>query len=147
MKGNLEPRDAQILHTLSSDGQIDLELAISACVGTSRKHSPHGLANVSLDIIIYGPKNLSDELGDFFQVCNEYLQDPVGCSRNVRYCNPHRFSSLDEEAPLTFDFQTASSQAQLDDVPDENDLLESLNAPTDLPKMGTPLLLETPLLQ
>ncbi|KAF2493310.1 hypothetical protein BU16DRAFT_563473 [Lophium mytilinum] len=147
VEGLLGPREAQILQTLSKDEQIDLELAISAQSERSTKHTVRGVVQRSLKTIIYGPASLSDEVGEFLQACNVYLQDPIGCHRNVRYRNPHRLSSLDDDGPMTFDFQSSHTQLQLTDVDDEHDLLEALNAPTNLPETESPLQLETPLLQ
>lgn len=51
----------------------------------------------TLSITIFGPLELFEEIGSFFQEHNVYLQDPLQCDRHVRYCNPHRLSSMDLE--------------------------------------------------
>lgn len=47
----------------------------------------------SIDISIYGPLELFDEIGDWFQDYDVFLQDPRACNLDVRYLNPHRLSS------------------------------------------------------
>ncbi|KAF4311501.1 SNF2-related protein [Botryosphaeria dothidea] len=56
-----------------------------------------------LDAIVYGPYGLFEDVGDFTQECNLYLQDPVGCICNLPYINPHRLSKA-EHPPMTYDF-------------------------------------------
>lgn len=99
--GTLESRAAEALFILGADGQLELQLSYSAisepCKGQSRK-----LAG-SLNVILYGPKDLADDVGDFVGKCGYYLQDPSGCDRDVPYCNPQCLSSLDGDLPMTFD--------------------------------------------
>jgi len=100
----------------------------------------------ALTIIVYGPLGLFDDVGDFFQTCNMYLQDPVGCDRNVRYCNPHRLSGLDVEAPMTLDLDSAHHM-HISEISGNIDLLEGLNAHIDLPETESPPALVTSLLR
>ncbi|OCL07433.1 hypothetical protein AOQ84DRAFT_377686 [Glonium stellatum] len=89
---------------------------------------------------------LFDDVGDFFQIYELYLQDPIGCDRNVRYCNPHRLSSLDEEAPMTFDLDSVHQHMHVSEIGGITDLLEGFNAPIDLPESEPPAKLVTSLL-
>jgi len=42
-----------------------------------------------LDIILYGPSELEEAMGQFLSQHRMYLQDPLHCDRNVPYRNPH----------------------------------------------------------
>lgn len=48
-----------------------------------------------LEIIIYGPPILSENIGSFLRQFDIRLQEPVGSIRNVRYLNPHQTSVVD----------------------------------------------------
>ncbi|KAF9893205.1 hypothetical protein FE257_011628 [Aspergillus nanangensis] len=57
----------------------------------------------SMNMIVYGPMELFQDVGEFFQDNECYLQGPQGCDRNVRYRNPHCISGLDPDPSWTFD--------------------------------------------
>ncbi len=103
----------------------------------------------SLWIIIYGLAYLYEDLGDFFQDYDIYLQDPRGCDRDVRYCNPHRLSSIDlASCPMTSELglQEAPFGAfNLEDAPRQPDLLTILDSQGDLPEAPQPDAIQTPL--
>lgn len=109
----------------------------------------------SLDIILYGPIELSKHICTFIEECNEYLedhcklylQDPLGCDRNVRYCNPHRLPPLDPEC-IQFTFDLTHKQhnlMELEDIGPRPELLEILNSQEDLPEALQPPSIATPL--
>lgn len=107
-----------------------------------------GPPKCTIDIILYGPPELSEALCTFLDECNEhledgqklYLQDPVGCSRNVPYCNPQRLPPLDPTS-VSFTFELAQKRplhVDLDDVAPRPELLELLNSQEDLPEAIQP---------
>ncbi|KAM0511546.1 hypothetical protein ACHAPE_009799 [Trichoderma viride] len=59
-------------------------------------------------MILFGPHSLFEDVGSFFEEYNLYLQDPVGCSQNVLYRNPHKLfvnkvsDSVQTETPPQF---------------------------------------------
>ncbi|PON22550.1 hypothetical protein TGAM01_v208634 [Trichoderma gamsii] len=73
-----------------------------------------------LDMILFGPHSLFEDVGSFFEEYNLYLQDPVGCSQNVLYRNPHRLSAesgpdiwtfnLDKEVAAPFSVENAQTR-------------------------------------
>lgn len=100
----------------------------------------------SLNIIIYGPVELFEDIGSFFQDHDIFLQDPVGCERNVRYFNPHRLPSLDPMLiKFTFDLtaKPLSHVVELDDVDSRPKLLDILNSQEDLTEKSQPRLVRT----
>lgn len=71
-------------------------------------------------MILFGPHSLFEDVGSFFEEYNLYLQDPVGCSQNVLYRNPHRLSAesgpdiwtfnLDKEVAAPFSVENAQTR-------------------------------------
>ena len=145
MEGVVGLREAQVLCALSQDSQLDMQIFLSPSDNGIKEERDQQSA-AALTIIVYGPLDLFDDVGDFFQTCDMYLQDPVGCDRNVRYCNPHRLSGL-EEAPMTLDLDSARHHMHISEITRNIDLLEGLNAPIDLPETESPPALVTSLLR
>ncbi|KDN69905.1 putative WD domain-containing protein [Colletotrichum sublineola] len=128
-----------------------LELANSE----KRFRGPNLMTKCSLEIILYGQGNHSDDISLFIDQCNElledqlklYLQDPVGCDRNVRYCNPQRLPPLDSTIyPYTQDLeQKRQSFVKSEDLEPPPELLELLDSQEDLPEALQPPAIATPL--
>ncbi|WDK10480.1 WD domain-containing protein [Colletotrichum graminicola] len=104
---------------------------------------------------LYGQGSHSDDISLFIDQCNElledqpklYLQDPVGCDRNVPYCNPQRLPPLDPTTyPHTLDLeQKRQSFVELEDLEPPPELLELLDSQEDLPEALQPPAIATPL--
>lgn len=96
----------------------------------------------TLSVIVYGPKNMCENVGDFFQEIDMYLQDPKCCNLNVKYCNPHRLSSLNlDECPMTSDLDASVlhlDTALFEDVSRETGLLEIFDSSQNLPEAPQP---------
>lgn len=86
--GRFDDRSAEILCVICEDPLVELQLMLTR---VKRLHQRGSLP--SLSAILYGPKWLSEDIGAFCQDSEIYLQDPLGCDRDVLYCNPHRISS------------------------------------------------------
>ncbi|KAL8357956.1 hypothetical protein RB598_002644 [Gaeumannomyces tritici] len=91
----------------------------------------------TLSLTIYGPADMSRDVGVFFQEADVYLQDPKNCDRNVKYCNPHRLSSLDH-CPMVFDLAKESASAEAILFADSNALEPVPDAHGDLPESHSP---------
>jgi hypothetical protein len=100
-----------------------------------------------VSIILYGPHGLTENVGEFFQDVDMYLQDPQGCDWDVTYCNPHRLSSLDmDSCPMTSELSKPGrelDQCLFQAVPSESDVLEVLDAHQDLPETPQPELIRS----
>ena len=113
------------------------------------------LGAVSLDcelsIIVYGPEELLNNVGEFFQDLDMYLQDPKDCCWDVKYCNPHRLSSSDiNSCPMTSSLGVKDAdldQTLFQIIPGESDVLEVLDAVQDMPEAPQPKLIIPPLKQ
>lgn len=91
--------------------------------------------------------NLSEELGTFFQDYDIYLQDPLDCDLDVRYCNPHRLSSVDlASCPMTSNLNSVKDVLEAFDLqaaPRHSELLAILDAHEDLPEASQPCAIQT----
>lgn len=110
----------------------------------STKRSRYGTMSVpcTLSLILYGPLDLGEDLGNFFQQMELYLQDPKGCDLNTKYANPHRLSSLKlEECPMTHSLQPPAlfvDQAVFQNTASDVDILDIFNAQQNLVESPQP---------
>lgn len=103
----------------------------------------------SLEITVYGPFELFDEIGSWFQEYSVYLQDPVNHvgRQDVKYCNPHRLSADDFDACVLVSEVLSSGRGLVgfEDITDRPDLLEVLSTRADLAESSQPAAVRTPL--
>ncbi len=94
----------------------------------------------TLDITVYGPRDLLEEIGDWFQEYDVYLQDPLLCHLDVKYFNPHKLSADDiDSCPMVSDVvRQVSRSLQLQDVADRPDLLDVLSNGSELEETEQP---------
>ncbi|KAK3376276.1 SNF2 family N-terminal domain-containing protein, partial [Lasiosphaeria ovina] len=131
-------------------GQASLRLQ-AFCAASDVHSQPTGQSRLrfgpvavpcSLSIIVYGPWDLCEDVGEFFQDLDMYLQDPRGCDMDVKYCNPHRLSSLDiDNCPMTSDPSLTGltlDQDLFENITRDNDVLGILDAHQDLPEAPQP---------
>ncbi|KAF5536493.1 alpha-1,6-mannosyltransferase subunit [Fusarium napiforme] len=112
----------------------------------SGKRMPGYSAQCTLEIIIYGPLDLSQDVGSFFEEYDLYLQDPVNGKRNVRYHNPHRLSVNPSDVKYTFDLGHATAPlASTIDINDHSELLDIIFSHQDLAEAAQPRSIRTPL--
>lgn len=94
----------------------------------------------TLSITMFGPLELFEEIGSFFQEHNVYLQDPLQCNRHFRYCNPHRLSSTDlKRCVWTSDLgRTTTQLVELTGTVPTPELLDAITFTQDLPEANQP---------
>ena len=83
---------------------------------------------VSLSVILYGPMQLFDEIGEFLERCSEFLQSPLHCDRNLPYRNPQSLSGKDHNPPMTFQLESDLYPPQVETMvqgPDPSSALET----------------------
>ena len=150
----MNPEFTYLISPLLEEKALELEASSSVAEDTSKsvsrgklRYLPALSRRCSLDVIIYGPVELFEDIGSFFQEYDLYLQDPIGCKRNVRYCNPHRLP-LRDTAINKFTFDLAKRIAhgvEMEDVDALPELLDILNSQEDLPETPQPRLIKTTL--
>ncbi|KAG8668042.1 hypothetical protein FPOAC1_007403 [Fusarium poae] len=132
VSGQIPPEYSQMIQDLLDE--TCLELHVSCIIGgfqsADAMKSPHGPSTIpcSLEISVYGPLSIFEELGAWFEHYQVYLQDPRECHREVRYCNPHRLSTDDiSTCSLLSDFiSQSSSSLELVSTANQSDLLDEL---------------------
>ncbi|CAN9407321.1 unnamed protein product [Alternaria alternata] len=109
--------------------------------------SSHSAISCSLDLTVYGPKELFEEIGEWLQEHNVYLQDPKVCHMDVKYWNPHRLSSTDPEScPFVSQVVLFSSGvAQFQEIEEQPDLLDIISGQDDLEETAAPKMIRATL--
>ncbi|KAL1798026.1 hypothetical protein ACET3X_004632 [Alternaria dauci] len=138
--GRFDDRSAEILRAICEDPLVDLQLVLMPA-----KHPRLKGSLTPVSAILYGPRWLSEDIGTFCQDCEIYLQDPLGCDRDVPYCNPHRLSSDQGADCTTFELRKASADVVVTQL-HIADALDILSAPRVLSELDTPRWLKTELL-
>lgn len=108
--GEFQPRTAEILRVLSAEHSLSLQLFTRVSQnqiswmtkGNKRKREKQVI--VAIWVIIYGPIDLAQAVGDFAVECGINLQDPIYPVRNVVYKNPHLLAVPGEETVTTSSF-------------------------------------------
>ncbi|PSN61328.1 hypothetical protein BS50DRAFT_504751 [Corynespora cassiicola Philippines] len=137
--GRLDDHTREALSTLQADGELHLQLTYSTTPLTPENSTkpPRGTVGF-LSTILYGPRGRLYDVGYFTAQCGHYLEDPLGCDRNVPYLNPQCLSSIYEEPPMTFDLINLG-QHQVDDfMPKPCDLLAGFETTDELGESHTP---------
>jgi SWI/SNF-related matrix-associated actin-dependent regulator of chromatin subfamily A3 len=148
----LSERTFDLMHQLAVHGGVTFQILQQQCA-TGGIHGPARIElrkaavspAVRLNVVLYGPKRVSTNVGDFLQECEQYLQQPEGCDRNVRYVNPHCLSADDEAEVMTFELGTIMSKTENESLNQDVDVLAYLNSEEVLEEADQPLCVRTPL--
>jgi hypothetical protein len=95
--GQIQNEHCSMIETLLQDGTIIMTVACIPEVQSKGKTKTRSrlMLPCTLEITIYGPLDLFEEIGEWFQDCEVYLQDPDKYQLDAKYCNPQRMSSYD----------------------------------------------------
>lgn len=143
--GWLDNYGSKLLSTLAADNELILQLVTLSTPVTAKTERKTLKDAMSLGVIMYGPKYRFSHVGDFMTKAGCYLDDPVGCDRNVPYMNPQYLCSLHEEPSMTFEL------LQLQQTVVENfsraslDVLSGFETTDDFDLSDTPTALRTKL--
>ncbi|KAF4985603.1 hypothetical protein FDECE_16440 [Fusarium decemcellulare] len=152
-RGRVASEFVYVISALLGEPALELEVNVSVSdeeSGSFSKNKAGRMAGYSvpctLEIIIYGPIELFDDIGSFFEDHDLYLHDPTNCQRNVPYCNPHWFTT-DSSVPR-FTSQLTLEVVQpvaVEDIDTQPDLLDILNSNHDLAEAEQPQAIKTTL--
>ena len=153
VSGSILTQHARLIQALLDEPALQIEVRCTIeSDGQQTRKSRRPLARMIpcvLSIILYGPMELFEEIGEFFQDYDMYLQDPRACTREVKYYNPHRLSSADlESCPMTSDVGRVGfleAGTDLLDAPAPPDLLALLNSQGDLAETDQSTVIKTSL--
>lgn len=148
IQGRISSAYAKMMHGILGETSLRLEVscvvdlaqASKACDQVSSQRQCH------LDITLFGPVDLFDEIGSYLEGYEVYLQDPIqNCKQDFRYCNPHRLSSEDvSSCPFLSDFLAQNSQPiGLKTISHKPDLLDVLSSHAELNEHPQPRAIRT----
>ncbi|KAK4060672.1 hypothetical protein Trihar35433_10080 [Trichoderma harzianum] len=152
--GTIDSDYTHLTDLLQNEAELDLQLTCTLDLSRSsgagkRTSSSFYLHEIpcTISIIIYGPLEMLTDIGNFFQTCEIYLQDPSDCDRNVRYCNPHRLSSTNmNSCPWTSELKThLKNLIEMKPISPLPELLDVLESSEKLPEAMQPDAIRTPL--
>ncbi|KAK2593643.1 hypothetical protein QQS21_008647 [Conoideocrella luteorostrata] len=124
-----------------------LNLYISCTIDDSQTSETKKTTRISmmlpcfLEITVYGPSELFDEIGTWFEQYQIYLQDPRDSHLEAKYYNPHRLSSDDIASCLLVSevIDQGPKALQLETITDQPDLLDMLSSHEDLEEAPQPV--------
>jgi hypothetical protein len=143
-----------LIDDLLEENELELEVSVyfvedGHSSGSKRRTQPQPAFSSArpclLDIVLYGPFQLFEDIGSYLQDHEIYLQDPIGCKRHARYCNPHRLPPLDIEA-VVFTSNIAGlhgNAVEMQDIEHRPELLEVLDSLQDLEEAVQPPAVKT----
>lgn len=151
-----------MVHSLLDEAEIELDVfcTVDDAVGDLSKVARTSVVvswPCQLDLTLYGPKRLLDELGAWLEDSNIFLQDPLECladGRDAIYHNPQRLSTaLDPGSCILVSELVLKKQQQqkqsvpftLQDLPPPPDVLEVLNSHIRLAEAAQPGAIRTSL--
>ena len=144
--GHVDSRVGQILEILAADGELALQLGLSACpIAAEPVTKPSRVATHYLRIVIYGPRHRLGDVGYFVTQCSLYLEDPVGCDRNVPYMNPQCLFSFHEHLTMTFDLPQLLRQTFGGFTRTSSDILSEFETTDSIEESSDPKALRTSL--
>ena len=124
-------------------GEEDLTLHV-ICVGGERTPAKKNgrstiLQPCTLELSVYGPGDMFDDIGSWFQEYEIYLQDPRICHLEAKYCNPHRLSSDNlDYSPMVSEVVHKTLVLTPKEVPERRDFLDILSSHVDLVETPQP---------
>lgn len=152
IQGRVVSDYGQIIHGLLDESSLQLEVFCSVDSETASNNTRAGRVlmkhHCTLSITVYGPLELFDEIGTWFQEYELYLQDPTRVGElDVRYCNPHRLSSNDlSSCVLISEFIAQNSTLfGFEEFVGQPDLLDILSSHADLEEAPQPTAIHTTL--
>jgi len=149
--GKLTAEHGQMIQSLLEESSLQL-FATCTLDAEPTVQKPNRVASqlfrpCTLDITIYGPEDLFEDIGAWFQEYDLYLQDPCRVHLDTKYCNPHKLSVDDiDSCPTVSDAVRQSSRSLLlHDVPDRPDLLDLLSNGSELEETQQPVVIRAAL--
>lgn len=149
--GRIAAEHGQMIQSLLEENTIQLfamcTLDAEQTVRKANRVTPQPFRPCTLGLTIYGPEDLFDDIGIWFQDYGLYLQDVRYVHLDTKYCNPHKLSvgSIDS-CPMVSDVVRQSSKSiLLEDIPDQPDLLDLLSHEDELEEAQQPSVIYTEL--
>jgi hypothetical protein len=130
--GKLEERTAKIFANLLTEQGIAFQM-YSQNVGRKPTSKVKGgkkcgsrTSQSLINVIIYGPAELCEPVGEYLTKCSIFLQDPVQSDRDVFYKNPHILSRA-EKPILISELSIATADVQVQEFDTSQDIFSQLS--------------------
>ncbi|PHH86173.1 hypothetical protein CDD83_10629 [Cordyceps sp. RAO-2017] len=147
--GHIPSKYGQMIQGLLNDESLQLEVSCIVESEPAGRHQPRAFARVPcvLEMTVYGPIEIFDEIGSWFEEYDVFLQDPQLCHLDVKYCNPHRLSSADlDSCPMVSEvIARRPGLVHLQAIEQRPDLLDILDSSLDLEEAPQPRAIRTTL--
>ncbi|KAL2046939.1 hypothetical protein N7G274_000957 [Stereocaulon virgatum] len=140
---------------LQEDPSLDLQAYVVPAVAQRSIHNRNKqhvkasalspIKSVSLSVILYGPMEILDFIGEILSQCSEYLQPPLRCNRNVPYMNPQSLFRRDGAPLTTFQLQSELSLSSVEAMDQNEDPSAVLETEDSLPETEAPAVIRTTL--
>ncbi|EAQ87139.1 hypothetical protein CHGG_03758 [Chaetomium globosum CBS 148.51] len=149
--GKIAEEHGQMIQSLLEESNIQLfamcKLDSEPTVAKPNRVASQLFRPCTLDLTIYGPEDLFEDIGTWFQDYGMYLQDVRHVHLDAKYCNPHKLSVDDiDSCPMVSDVVRQSSRSLLlENVPDRPDLLDLLSNGNELEETPQPTAIRTAL--
>jgi hypothetical protein len=145
IEGAIASDHGQMIQGLLDDTTLTLYVScIYDSESADRRNTRIGMQSpCTLEITVYGPYELFEQIGTWFEDYDIYLQDPRVCQWDVKYCNPQKLSSNDLTAcPLLSEVVTQRlGLINLQDMVERPDLLDLISSQDDLDESPQPSLI------
>lgn len=145
--GRITAEHRQMIHGLLEESSLQL-FATCTLDAELTVQKPNRVASqlfrpCTLDITIYGPEDLFEDIGSWLQEQDLYLQDPRQVHFDAKYYNPHKLSVDDiDSCPTVSEVVRQSSRSLLlQDVPDRPELLDLLSNGSELEETQQPVVI------
>lgn len=150
IKGRIPTEHGQMIQSLLDEAGLELYAIYNLDGNTASKCQDRVFQERigSLKITVYGPFDLFDEIGSYFQEYGVYLQDPINADKpHARYCNPHRLSADDFHSCVFVSdiISLRSNIGEIEEIADRPDFLDVLSTRADLAESPQPTAIRTEL--
>ncbi|KAJ3535529.1 hypothetical protein NM208_g536 [Fusarium decemcellulare] len=148
ISGQILSEHGQMIQGLLDEDSLDLYISCttneSQSVTSQRPSRSSAPIQCTLEITVYGPLDIFDEIGTWFDEYHVFLQDPRHCHLDVKYYNPHRLSADDiTSCPLVSEVVTQTSKVlHLENRTQQDDLLDMLGSHEDLEETPQPTVIK-----
>lgn len=146
IRGHISPEHSFLLSDI-----LDAGIKLRASCNFDNRGRQEGpekrkLLQCRLEIAIYAPACMLQEIKEWSEHNEVYLQDPAFCFQDARYCNPQRLS-LHFDTPCMVSqvlAQFSEHKMRLRDITDDDDFLDKyLASKTELPEAEQPSAIKT----
>ncbi|PQE23247.1 hypothetical protein CJF31_00006988 [Rutstroemia sp. NJR-2017a BVV2] len=147
--GTIRPKYSNIFHALkdmnlaTTQYYCTVEMQDEKTQGKVEDHEKRSQIKVFLSVIFYGVMEAYEYVGEFFQECQMYLQDPFHCDRDVKYMNPHMLRRREEEPITTASIIFESVTCLAGNVSPQIDLFTVLRNEDNIEEAETPMAIKT----